>query len=165
MRLAEEAQIVAGIIPVDLQTAANPGDWVCMKNYKHCSIILFTAIGTGGDDPVITLDQATAVDGTGTKTLNISEIYHKTGATALSAVSGFTRVDQTAADGYDTVTIDGAENEQIIIIEVDSDDLDADNDFDCLQINVADVGGNAMLGCALYIMSEPRYTGADAVSD
>ena len=165
MRLAELGQIVPAIIPVDLQTGANEGDWVSLKNYNHCTIIVFTAIGTGGDDPVITLDQATTVAGAGTKTLNVSEIFHKVGATAVSAVSAFTKVTQTAADGYDTVAIDGAENEAVFVIEVDRDQLDGDNDFDCMQVNVADVGSNEMLGCALYILSEPRYDGADAISD
>ena len=165
MRLVENFNIVAGIIPVDLQTAANNGDYISMKNYGHVTIVLFTGIGTAGDDPVITLDQATDVSGTGAKTLNIDEIYHKTGATALSAVGTFTRVTQTAQDGYDTAAIDGAENEQILVIEIDKDDLDSDNNFDCLRAVVADVGGNAQLGSLLYILSDPRYEGIEAIAD
>ena len=165
MRIVEDCQIVSAIVPVDLTTAANAGDWVSLKEYDHCTIIVFTGIGTAGQDPVITLDQATDVSGTSTKTLNVDEIYHKTGATALSAVGTFTRVTQTAADGYDTDPIDGAENEQIVVIEVDAADLDVDNNFDCLQVNVADVGANSMLGCALYILSEPRHSGKSAIVD
>lgn len=165
MRIAVEGQIVAGIIPVDMQTAVNHGDYVSMKNYGHCTVIVFTAVGTGGDDPVITLDQAKTVAGGSTKTLNISEIFHKVGATALTAVSKFTRVTQTAADGYDTEAIDGAENEAIFVFEVDDHDLDADGEFDCFRVSVADVGGNAMLGCALYILTEPRYQAADSIGD
>jgi len=165
MRIAEECQVVAGIIPVDLQTAANPGDWVSMKNYDHLSIIVYTGVGTDDDDEVITLDQATNVAAAGTKTLNIKEIFHKVGDTTVADVSLFTRVTQTAANGYDTVAIDGAENEAIYVIEIDRGELDGDNDFDCVQVNVADVGGNAMIGCAFYILSEPRYAGIEAIGN
>jgi len=163
MRLVEAAQIVGGISPIDLNDGSNAGDWVCMKNYGHCTVILYAAVGTTGSDPVITLDQATDVSGTDTKALNIDEIYHKVG-TLLSTVSAFTRVTQTAGDGYDSHPIAGAETENIIVIEVDRDDLDADNGFDCLNVAVAQMGA-AKIGCVLYILSEPRYTGADAISD
>jgi len=164
MRFAEECQIVPLIIPVDLDDGANASDWVSMKNYNHLSIIILAGIGTNGSDLVITLDQATTVAGAGTKTLNMTEIHHKVGATALNAVSLFTRVTQTAANGYDTDGIDDAENESMYIIEVDRDELDGDNDFDCLQLNIAKAGATK-LGGAIAVLSEPRYNGADAVGD
>ena len=163
MRLVEECQKVGGISPIDLNDGANAGDWVSMKNYNHCTIILYCAVGTAGSDPVITLDQATAVDGTDTKALNVTEIYHKV-STLLTTTSVFTRVTQTAADGYDSDPIAGGETENIIVIEVDRDQLDTDNDFDCLQADVAQMGA-AKHGCVLYILSEPRYTGSDAIAD
>jgi len=165
MRLVENFGIVQAVTPVDFQTAANNGDYVSLKNYAHVTVIVHTSIGTAGDDPVVTLDQAKTVAGGSTKSLLIDEIYHKTGATALSAVGTFTRVTQTAADGYDTATIDGAENEQILIIEVDAAELDTTNDFDCMRVSIADVGGNAQLGSALYILSDPRHNAIEAIAD
>ena len=32
---AEQAQIVAGFVPVNLATAANAGDWVSMKGFSR----------------------------------------------------------------------------------------------------------------------------------
>ena len=163
-RLAERMQIVGGFVPVDMQTAANPGDYISFKNHDHCTIIIYTAIGTGGDDPVISLVQATSVAAAGAKALNISEVFYKVGATALSAVGTFTRATQTAAATYDTAGIDGAENEAIFVLEIDAAQLDTDNDFDCLRVNIADVGSNAQLGCALYVMSDSSYNGIEAIT-
>lgn len=165
MRIAEELGIVQAITPVDLQGAANNGDFVSLKNYGHVSIIIHHSIGTDNDDIIISLRQAkTVADGAG-KVLNISEIFHKIGGTTLAAVGTFTRATQTAAATYDTDALDEAQNEAIYIVEVSKDDLDTDNDYDCVRIEVADVGGNAMLGSALYILSEPRFEAIEAIAD
>lgn len=165
MRIAEELGIVQAITPVDLQGAANNGDFVSLKNYGHVSIIIHHSIGTDNDDIIISLRQAkTVADGAG-KVLNISEIFHKIGGTTLAAVGTFTRATQTAAATFDTDALDEAQNEAIYIVEVSKDDLDTDNDYDCVRIEVADVGGNAMLGSALYILSEPRFEAIEAIAD
>lgn len=165
MRIAEELQVVPAIIPVDLSSGANAGDYISLKNFGHVTIAILTGIGTAGDDPVISINQATDVSGTGAKALQIDEVFHKVGATAINAVGEFTRATQTAADTYDTAGIDGAENEMLLLIEIDAADLDVDNNFDCLQLNIADVGTNAQIGSANYILSCPRYDAAEAIAD
>jgi hypothetical protein len=164
-RPAENFQIVGAGVPVDLTTAGLQGDYVSMKNWGHLTVVCFSAIGTAGQDLTITLDQAKTVAAGSAKALNIAEVFHKVGATALSAVSLFTRVTQTAADGYDTVAIDGAENEMLLLLEVSKDDLDTDNDFDCVRAVINDDIGSTELGCLLYILSDPRFDAADAISD
>jgi hypothetical protein len=156
MRLVESTQIVSGFLPVDLQTAANSGDYVSLKDYNHLTVIFFKAVGTAGDDPVLALQQATAVAGTAAKDLTFTTIYKKQGT--LTAVGTFTKVTQAAAASYTDAT--SAEVAAIWVIEIDAQDLDVENNFDCVAANVADVGGNAQLGCLLYILSEPRYAQA-----
>jgi hypothetical protein len=153
MRLLDRAQIVAGFVPVDMQTAANNGDWVSLKNYNHATIVLFKAAGTAGDDPTITVQQATDVAGTGAKGLNFTRVFTKQGA--QTGIGTFTEVTQSAASTY--THTDGAENQALWVIEIDGPDLDVNGGFDCIRANVADVGGNAQLGCLLYILTEPRY--------
>ena len=151
-------QVVQAIVPVTLDAADNTGDWVNMANYRRCVFVFSSAIGTAGDDPVVDVNQATAADGTGVKALaKITRIDHKVGATAISAVGTFTTVSQSAAASYDTATIDGAENQALIVIEVDASDLDTANGFDYVRFDVADVGTNAQLGSAIYILYDPRY--------
>jgi len=159
--LAEIVAIVPAIIPVDLSTADNNGDWVSMKNYDHCTIMFFAAIGTAGQDPVFKLQQAKDVAGTGIKDLLFTTIYHKAGA-LLTAVSDFTKAVQAAATSY--VNTDHAEVQKLYAVEIDAAMLDIANGFDCVQLSVADVGANAQLGCGLYILSRARYKAATVES-
>jgi hypothetical protein len=153
--LTEEAQIVAAIIPVDLSTAANNGDWVSLKGYDELDIIIFKGAGTAGDDPVITLKQASDVAGTGAKALNFTRVDSKVGV--QTGIGQFTKNSQAAGNTYTDLV--SAESQGVFVIHVEAQDLDKANGFDCVQISIPDVGANAQLGCALYILSEARYAG------
>ena len=156
----QTANIVAGIIPVDMQTAANNGDWVSLKDYGRCVAVLFKGIGTAGDDPVFTLKQATDAAGTASKALTFTSIYSKVGT--QTGIASFTRTTQTAAATYtDAVS---AEAQAIIAVEIDAASLDVDGGFTHVQLSIPDVGGNAQLGCAFYIMLDPRHQGASLPS-
>lgn len=151
----ERNQICTAFVPVDMSSAANNGDWVSLKNFGRCSIVLFKAAGTAGDDPILTVRQATDVSGTSAKALNFTRVDSKVGT--LTGVGSFTANSQTAANTYtDTVS---AEAQGIFVIDITSDMLDVSNGFDCVQFQVPDIGSNAQLGCAFYILSEPRYGG------
>jgi hypothetical protein len=151
--LAEQMQIVSAFVPVDLGAAANNGDWVSLKNYARCSIVLFKAAGTAGDDPILTLRQASDVSGTGAKALNFTRIDAKVGT--QTGIGAFTAVTQAAANTYtDAVS---AEAQGIFVIDIKSEDLDVANGFDCVQFQVPDIGSNAQLGCALYLLWGSRY--------
>lgn len=159
-KFLSRATIESAIIPVDLSTAANNGDWVSLENYERCVVVFFAAAGTAGDDPVFTLRQATDASGTSAKALNFTVVHKKVGT--LTSVTGFTRATQAAANTY---TDDAsAEAQKIIAVEVAADELDVDGGFVFLQLQIPDVGTNAQLGCGLYIMLEPRYPQASAIS-
>lgn len=148
-----EFQLVSAIVPVDLQTGANNGDWVCMKNYDRLTVIVFKGIGTAGDDPVLTMAQATDVAGTGVKALTFTRIWAKVGT--QTGLGTFTLVTQAAASTYtDAVS---AEAQALWMIEIEAGDLDRANGFDCVRFNIPDVGGNAQIGCALYLLRNSRY--------
>src|SRR3989304_5728427 len=101
----DDHQIVSAWVPIDICApggVATTSDYVCLKNWEKCLIVLFKAAGTAGDDPTITLDQATAVAGTDTKTLAcITKSWIKTGA-ALNAIGAFTAAAQPAAPPGDS---------------------------------------------------------------
>ena len=146
--------IIPAIVPLDLQTARD-GDWVSLKNAKGCLVVVFKGAGTAGDDPSITIEQASDVAGTGAKVLNaITEFYKKIGT--LTSVGTWTKVTQTA-DELVTVDAVSAEAEGLWAFNVEADQLDVDNGFDCIRVRVADVGTNAQLGCALYLLHGLRY--------
>src|SRR6266545_2087214 len=123
-QFVENNQLVAGIIPVDLATAANNGDWVSLKNYRHVACVLFKAAGVAGDDPIFKMQQATAVAGTSAKDLLFDTIYKKaTAGTLLDAIGTFTKVMQAAATSFQDLT--HAEIQAIYIVEFDAEGLDA----------------------------------------
>jgi S-adenosylmethionine/arginine decarboxylase-like enzyme len=97
----------------DLSDGASAGDWVSMKNWGHCDIVIM--IGeTAGATCAVTLDQATLVDGTGSKTLSFSTYYR----------TGF-RLDYDGASGSFTVgeTVTGAGAGSGVVVEDNGDHL------------------------------------------
>lgn len=161
-KFLQHATIEGGIIPVNLATAANDGDWVSLENYEYCIAVLFKGIGTAGDDPVFTLRQATSNAGGSAKALDFTVVYEKVGGTALSGVTSWTRVTQAASNTYTNAA--SAENEAIIAVEIKADELDVDNGFKFVQVQIPDTGTNAQLGGAFYLMLEPRYPEASVDS-
>ncbi len=146
-------QIASCFNPVDMQTAANTGDWIGMKNFAMLVFVLFKGIGTAGDDPIFKLQQGIGAAGASPKDLLFTTIYKKVGV--LTAIGQFTKVTQAAATSY--VDTDSAEAATIMGVEVLAENLDSDGGFDHVQLSVADVGGNAQLGCAFVLGLNPRH--------
>ena len=153
--ILEQAQIVQGFAPVDLSGQANDGDWVSMRLYKHVVIKFHAGVGTAGDDPTLSIEQATDVSGAGAKALDFTTIHVKQAAVDLTGVGKWTKVTQALANTY--TQADAAEQGLIWIIEFDVSQLDVNNSFSAVRGRVADVGINAQLGYLEYILSEPRY--------
>ncbi len=146
--------ISTGFVPVDMQTAANTGKRVSLKNAGGCTIVLFKAAGTAGDDPVLTLKQHTAATGGTSANLATIDHYYVKSESTLDGDETWTKVTQAAAA---TITDPGgagtsAEEQQIVVIEVNGTSL-ADG-YDYISLDVADVGGNAQLGCVLYLLRD-----------
>ena len=154
-RLIEMVNIVECITPVDFTTAANTGDWVSLKHYTGVLIVIHTSIGTQGQDPDITVEQATAVAGTGNKALNIVEGFDKVGATTIP--NGVWTRTTSSDNTFENLA--SAENAHILAIDIQIDMLDTANGYDCVQCSIADVGANTQLGSAIYIMYGPRIEG------
>ncbi len=154
MRLVENSQIVSGFLPVDMSAAANDGDWFGLENFNHLAVVFFKNAGTAGDDPTLTITQASDNAGTGEKALNFTDIWTKQD-TVLTSVATFTHNTQTAANTYTDAT--SAEDAAIWVVEFDAQDLDVANGFTHVQGSVADVGTNAQVGALLYVGTEPRY--------
>lgn len=159
----EKNQICQGFLPVAMNAGANAGDWISLKNYGRCAIVFFKAVGTAGDDPIITLEQATDVSAGSAKPLAITRVDKKQAATNLLAVGTFTKSTAAAPATNDTfdantwTNSDLAEQAAIVVIDVMAEDLDVNGGFDCIRASIADVGTNAQLGVMIYVPHEPRY--------
>lgn len=159
MRFLQENQLAAGFVPVDMSAANNAGDWVTLKRYGRIIVLVFAAVGTAGQDPVLTFEQATSAAGANAKALNITEVYQKAGASLLT-VEEFTKVEFAATNVY-TATGTAAQ-QKIIAAEIRGADLDVDGGFAWIRCSVADVGAAAQLGAMLYLATDAKYAGAVA---
>lgn len=156
--LLSRLQIAEGFPTVDLSTGANTGDWVSLENYARCLVLFRSGVGTAGDDPTLTIEQASDSAGTGAKSLTFTVIYRKQAATDLSGTGQWTKTTQAAANTYTNAT--AAEQSVIWAVDVEASDLDVSNGFKFLRATVADVGANAQPGDLLYLLYEPRYPDA-----
>lgn len=159
----EDHQVVQIIKPVDLAAGANTGDWVSLKDYNRCALIFSKEPGTAGDDPTLTLLQATAVAGTGSKALDIKRVDKKQAATDLTAVGTFTKSTSGSPATNDTFSTNTwtnstlGEDAAVVVIDIKAEDLDIDNDFDCVSMTIADVGTAGQLGEVIAVLYDPKY--------
>jgi hypothetical protein len=151
---AEEAQLAIAFVPKDLAASASDGDWISLKHYRHITCVFIAAAGAAAEDPIITMEQATAVAGTGAKALTFTRIDEKEGADLLT-IGQFAKVTQAAAATYNG---DAGDLQKIVMVEFNAEDLDVEGGFDCVRMRIQDVGVTAQLGVGLYILSDPRYT-------
>lgn len=155
--------IVMAFRPIDMQDAAGEhvtGDWISLKNWGRVLCVLMGGAGTAGQDPVLTIEQASTNTGTGVKALTFDTINRKQAATDLLSTAVWAVTVQTAAGTY--TNTDAAEQVKIHVVEFKATDLDVDGGFDHIRMTVPDVGGAAQLGAGLYILAEPRYPNAPA---
>lgn len=156
MLAVEELNLVAAIIPVGLDAAANNGDWVSIKHYGRCTIVVYKAAGTAGDDPNITVQQATDATGANAKALNFTRVDYKRGL--QTGIASFSIATQAAANTYQDLT--SAEAQGLFMIDIYPSMMDGDNGFSYVQVSIPDIGTNAQVGCALYLLTNPRYRGS-----
>lgn len=145
--------ISTGVVPVDLQTAQT-GKRVSLRNAGGCTVVIFKAAGTAGDDPTFTLRQHTASSsGTSADLAVIDHYYLKTEAT-LDGDETWVKETQSAAATIVDPGGDGtsAEAQQIIAIEVDATELS--DGYDYISLDTTDTGSNAQLGCVLYLLRD-----------
>lgn len=156
-KLLERIQVAAGFLPVDVSTGTASkriGDWVSLAKYGRLAAVFFKDDGTAGEDPTITLEQATSASGDNAVGLNFSELYEKRAAAGgLFGVGQWTKVGKPASSTY--THEDAGESELIWAIEVEATDLLPGYSF--VRLNCADVGVNAQLACVLYVLGDPRY--------
>jgi hypothetical protein len=148
----EIADIIPAFVPVDMQTGANNGQWITMREISRLVCVLYKAAGTAGDNPVITLQQATSNSGANAKALTFTRARTKIGA--IASTPQWTIVTQSAAN---TFTPTSAASPAVIVVEIQATDLDTNNGFTFVQLSIPDTGTNAQLGAAFYIAYGIEY--------
>ena len=143
--------IGTGITPVDLDTGANTGYRIDMRNAAGIAFVIFCDIGTVANDVACDLQEHTAYTGGTTQDLDIITSYHTKSELALDNDEPWLRATQTAASEVTDLGGLGtsAEFMQIFVVEVTSDQLSAG--FTHLSMDIPQPGASK-LGCCLYIL-------------
>jgi hypothetical protein len=138
-------------MPLATDAAGRTGDWVNLKNYALCYVMVSVTQGNAATI-AISINQASAVAGTGSKVItNTVPIWSN-----LSTAATDTLVARTAAVSYTTDA--GVANKQVIF-QIDPSSLDLANGFDCIAV-ITGASNVANLTSAQYLLVGPRYGGA-----
>jgi hypothetical protein len=137
------------------------GDWVSMKGYDACTIILHlgstTAVDAAG---AITVDKAVDVAGTSPSTgMVMRHVWRNLDATTVDANQGELVKDASATQV--TVAVAASQVDKIYVIEIpaasllDTTALVGDK-YDCIRVVVGVTHANNFIS-AQYILHEARY--------
>lgn len=142
--------IVPAVLPVNLNTAANTGFRVHMKDCRAVSIVVFASIGTAGSDLALDIQEANAATGGTIQDLDIVTKYYVKDALALDSTATWAEISQSAASEISDAGGAGtsAEHSQIVVVEVRAEQLS--DGFEWVSVNLPQPGATK-LGCAFYI--------------
>lgn len=138
---------------------ANPldGDYISMKNAPNGVAVVVHIDQANAATIAISINQATAVAGTGAKALaNSVPIF-----TNLDCAAGDLLTRQTDAVSY---TTDAGVKHKIVIFEIRPEDLDVANGFDCISVSCAQSNAANLIG-AVYVPLGRRYANESMIAD
>lgn len=161
-RFIERHALVQATAIGALAAVVGDGLYVSMKNYRRCTIILdVTNPGAGITAGVVTLKQAKTVAGGSEKALAFSLMHANLDCAAGQAPASFVETAVAA----NTFSTDATVSKRLrYVLEVDAEDLDIANDFDCVRMDVANMV--AAVGQVGYVLWGGRYgASADATID
>ena len=144
--LPEKYKIVEAIAPA-ADAAGRTGDYVSLKNVNLAYVVVHITQGNAAT-VALTIEQATAVAGTGSKAITVSVPIWSNLDTATSD----TLVRRTDAVSY---TTDAAVKNKIVIFQIDPATLDVANGFDCIVVKTG-ASNAANITQAMYVLDE-RY--------
>lgn len=145
--LPERANIVFALTPA-VPSSASP-TWVSGKYYNRTAIVISVKnVTTAITGAAIALSQATAVAGTGAKTLAFTQMWANTD-TASSDTLTLTTVSNNT---FTTTTVTG--KSALYVIDLKDAQLDVNNSFDCFRATVGDATGATV--SVHYIMEGSR---------
>ena len=161
IRLTDAAKIVFGSPIIGaLATTNGDCDYVSMKGYSKMTIVIAVDNATTVTGGAVTLKQATDVAGTSEKELAFSTMWANTDAAAGDTLT-------STAVTSNTFTTSTTDNKNLLyVIELDADQLDVANGFDCVRVDVLSMA-NAV-GFVQYILHGARFrspVAAAAITD
>jgi len=157
-----DEQVVPIVAAAGLLLTSTLGDttYVSMKGYRRLQIIISIADGTTVTGTAVTLKQATAIAGTGEKALAFTRMLANVDYAASKTMT------ETAVSNNTFTTQVVNSKDSVYIIDVDSDDLDVANGYDCVRVDATGHAATASRGCVvLYNLYGARYSGLSPLVD
>lgn len=152
--LASQAKIVTGLAPIT--PAGSTPDFVSLKNFDRCTVIILADNGTTVTGSAVTLLQSTVVAGSDEKALPFSTMMAN-GDTAAADTLVATAV---ASNTFTTSAVNNKNS--LYVIDIKAEDLDVDNGFDCIRAGLANAANSVL--SVLYVLYPARYASPIAVS-
>lgn len=155
--LPEQFKIVEAM-PNATDAAGRTGDYVSLKNALMAYV--FVDITQGNAAPIaLTIEQASAVAGTGTKAITVTVPIWSNLDTAASD----TLVRRTDAVSYTTDA--GVKNKQVIF-QIDPATLDQANGFDCITVKTGASNVANLTSASYWLQTRyPQATPPAAITD
>ncbi len=135
--------------PQDINGAGLDGAWQSMKLVRETTVLI--NLGALANAMNLTLQQATDVSGTDAKALSFTEV-------AVSSADN-AQVDTIVAVAADSHAVADDDDGKLILVSIKSEDLDKDNDFDCIRARLSDPGGVNFVSMS-YLSQQARYLGS-----
>lgn len=152
-RLDEQAFLVQATAQAALTGAAGDAAYVSLKNYRKVTVLIDVTNGTTVTPGAVTLKQAQNVVGLNEKALPFTRMLANIDVGASQAMA------ETAV-ASSTFNTDGTNAKRLAyVLEVDCDQLDVNNGFDCFRVDVA--GMVNATGQVRYILWGARFGGAN----
>jgi hypothetical protein len=156
-RLPEITSLVLALSP-QTPSSAVPA-FIDLKGYEKVAILITAKNGTAPVGAAITLEQATAVGNTSGKALAYSSIWQATN----TGPSGNTDTLTNTTVVSNTFTIDNTANTDVFaVIEIGQNDLDINNSFDCVRVNIGNTTNQTV--SAVYVLWPAKFAGATPTS-
>ena len=151
-----DTKVAVGILPRDGAGGSMTGDYVSLANYDSLTVIYTTDAGTDTQDVTVKLRQAKTAAGGNAKDLNAGTWFVAQNA-AVANLGDALAADTGSTDPAGEFVDDG-ESACIARIEVTADQLDTDNDFKFVAVQVTDSGATAgKLQAAVCVLRGARY--------
>ena len=136
----EKVYRVRAFAPQDINGATLNEDVVSLKGYEHIDVVI--SVGNVAGDITVTLKQSSDVAGTGEKALAFDAMWKDQTKTTVTS------------DTFDIAA--ASDDNSIFVIPIDASELDVDNGFDCIRVDLTDPAAAALVSCT-YEMCGGRY--------
>lgn len=157
-----DEQMVSVVAAAGLLLTSTLGDttYISMKGYRRLQIQIAIADGTTVTGSTITLKQATSIAGANEKALAFSRML----ANVDYATSKVMTETAVVSNTFTTQTTNSKDS--FYIIDVDADDLDAANGYDCVRLDGTGHAATASRGVVVtYNLYGARYNGINPLVD